>query len=146
MCLHFISGIQHKQIKTVTIHYVLLVTVFCCSWFWWRFFLSILSVFFSLFPFHIGLRSHIWVFPFSVCWFVVISSTTFQIKSYCNKTRKNWTCSNTHKEKCVDLLQDQHIFYTNFPFSSNAIFQKLIQYKRKRMSQTYTAIIDSTRR
>ena len=101
---------------------------------------------FSLFPFPMGLRSHIWVFPFSVCWFQVISLTTFQIKSYCNKTRKIWTWSGTHKEKCVDLLQDQHIFYTNFPFSSNAIFQKLIQYKRKRMSQTYTTIIDSTRR
>ena len=145
MYLHFISGIQHKQIKTVTIHYVLLVTVFYCSWFLWRF-SSLSSLSFSLFPFPIGLRSDIWVFPFSVCWFVVISSTTFQIKSYCNKTRKNWTCSNTHKEKCVDLLQDQHIFYTNFPFLSNGIFQKLIQYKRKRMSQDYTAIIDSTRR
>ena len=101
---------------------------------------------FSLFQFPIDSRSHIWVFPFLVSWFLLTSLTLFQTKQYCNKTRKNWIYSETHKLKSFDLLQDQNTFHVEFPFLSITFLQKLIQYKRKRMSQDYTAIIDSTKR
>ena len=88
---------------------------------------------FSLFQFPIDSRSHIWVFPFLVSWFLLTSLTLFQTKQFCNKTRKKWTCPETHKEKCFDLLQDQNTFHVEFPFLSITFLQKLIQYKRKRM-------------
>ena len=88
---------------------------------------------FSLFQFPIDSRSYIWVFPFLVSWFLATSLTIFQTKQYWNKIRKNWTCSETHKLKCSDLLQDQHTFHVEFPFLSITFLQKLIQYKRKRM-------------
>ena len=109
-------------------------------------FSSLSSLSFSLFRFPIDSRSYIWVFPFLVSWFLVTSLTIFQTKQYCNKTRKNWTCSETHKLKCFYLLQDQHTFHVEFPYLRITFLQKLIQFKRKSMSQDYTAIIDSTKR
>ena len=144
-CLHFISGIWHIQIKTLTIHYVLLATAFTVLGFY-EGFSSLSSLSFSLFQSPIDSRSYIWVFPFLVSWFLVTSLTIFQTKQYCNKTRKNWTCSETHKLKCFYLLQDQHTFHVEFPYLRITFLQKLIQFKRKSMSQDYTAIIDSTKR